>query len=94
MTPTPRYRYYRRTFLNRPRHHRGAYVIASVEHDGADHPFGETFLEITDCFNRVVLQFPLESARDRRNSVAKAQLLAEVCAEFAQALQAEANSAG
>jgi hypothetical protein len=89
-------RFYVRKFLNRPGHHAGAYVLAVVESalptDDPDR-YLEIDLEIADCSRRVNLEFPPWNARDRANSVRKARLLAEVLAEFADAVEAEADAA-
>lgn len=89
-------RYYVRKFLNRPGHHGGANVLASVEDTSKSAGDGDPAFvefEISDCFRRVGLDFPLRSSADRRNSLAKARLLAEVTARFLEALEAEAELA-
>lgn len=89
-------RYYVRKFLNRPGHHGGAYVLVEVEDtskstDHDDLAFIE--FEISDCFRRVGLDFPLHTAAERRNSLVKARLLADVTARFLEALEVEAELA-
>ncbi len=86
------YRFYVRKFLNRRGHHAAAYVYAVVEQARDDDAYTDdpTF-ELTDCFRRVELEFPLGSAADRANSVRKARLLAEAAVGFADALEAEAE---
>ena len=79
-------RYYVRKFLNRPGHHGGAYVIATVEQEWSE-------LEIADCSRHIRLEFPLDSRDDRSNSLRKAKLLADVGAQFLAALEAEAKAA-
>ena len=88
------YRFYRRQFLNLRGHHAGAYVLAVVEalpEDPTEESWREITLELTDCWRRVVFEFPLVTAADRRNSVRKARLLADVTAGFAEALAIEAD---
>lgn len=89
-------RFYARKFLNRPGHHAGAYVLAVVEQstvdDGPD-SYREISLEISDCFRRVDLEFPMGTASQRANSVRKARLLADVLVEFADAVAMEADFA-
>lgn len=85
-------RYYIRKFLNRPGHHGGAYVLASVEDttkssENGDSAFVE--FELSDCFHRIGLDFPLGTRIERGNSLAKARLLAEVTARFLESLEAE-----
>ena len=88
------YRFYRRQFLNLRGHHAGAYVLAVVEalpEDPTEENWREITLELTDCSRRVVFDFPLLTAADRRNSVRKARLLADATAGFAEALAIEAD---
>lgn len=92
----PKYRLYVRRFLNRRGHHAGAYVLASVSDTSTDQAKdAEAWIEfeIGDCARRVSLDFPLRDRSSRLNSVAKARLLAEVTARFAEALEAEADLA-
>jgi hypothetical protein len=91
------YRYYSRQFLNLRGHHGGAYVLAVVEalrpgEEDASWARELTF-ELSDCSRRVLLDFPLMNAADRRNSLRKARLLADVTARFAEALAVEAEIA-
>jgi hypothetical protein len=90
------YRFYCRRFLNLRGHHRGAYVLAVIEALGKDEPDDswarELSLEVADCSRRIVLDFPLHTAADRRNSLRKARLLADVTRELCDALEAEAES--
>ena len=79
-------RYYVRKFLNRPGHHGGAYVLATVEQEWSE-------LEIADCSRHIRLEFPLDSRSDRSNSIRKAKLLAKVAVDFLDALEAEAKAA-
>ena len=88
-------RYYARKFLNRKRHHAGAYVLAEVPRTragGGPEDLSWSTLEIADCSRRVSLDFPLER-HERANSVRKAYLLAEVVRRFADALAEEARLA-
>ena len=90
-------RFYVRKFLNRRGHHAGAYVLAVVKRteptDDPDTVWPYVELEIADCSRRVNLEFPLRSAADRSNSLRKARLLATVLADFADAIEAEADAA-
>lgn len=86
------YRFYSRKFLNLRGHHGGAYVLAVVQHTADDSPWSDIILELADCSRRVALEFPLYSAADRRNSVRKARLIAEIAAQFADAVEAEAQA--
>ncbi|MEX1046422.1 MAG: hypothetical protein WD757_03180 [Actinomycetota bacterium] len=86
-------RYSVRRFLNLAGHNGGAYVLAYVENtsgstDPDDHAYSR--LEIADCSERISLYFCLDEARDRRNSVRKARMLADVLDQFARAIEEEA----
>jgi hypothetical protein len=87
-------RFYIRRFLNRPGHHGGAYVLASVE-DTTKHKLedGDAWaeFELSDCSRRVSLEFPMSTKGERRNSLRKARLVAKAAADFAAALEAEAG---
>ena len=90
-------RFYIRRFLNRPGHHAGAYVLASVtdtsgwDPDSEGQPWIE--FEIADCSRRVSLDFPLHSGPERRNSLHKARLLLRTLEAFVAALEAEVRLA-
>lgn len=83
--------YYRRRFLNRPGHHRGAYVIADVtEVFGADGRWVDADLTISDCREVVVLDFAVylgSTAAERSNALAKARLLRDVVVAFTERLE-------
>lgn len=85
-------RFYARRFLNRPGHHGGAYVLASVE-DTTKYKLedGDAWaeFELADCARRISLEFPLTTGKERRNSLRKARLVAKVATEFADALEKE-----
>ena len=91
------YRFYSRRFLNLRGHHGGAYVLAVIEAlpkgEAESRWAREISLELADCSRRVSFEFPLTSASDRRNSLRKARLIAEVSARFAMALELEAQRA-
>jgi hypothetical protein len=90
------YRFYCRRFLNLKGHHGGAYVLAVIEAlpgQADDVRWGrDVSLELADCSRRVEFDFPLATASDRRNSIRKARLLADVTARFADALEIEAEA--
>jgi hypothetical protein len=89
-------RFYVRRFLNQPGHHGGGYLLASVEDTSrADDPEAESWIEfeLADCSRRISLEFPLRTRRDRRNSLRKARLLADVVSRFVAALEQEADLA-
>jgi hypothetical protein len=88
------YRIFVRRFLNARHQGAGAYVLASVADttgERGSYVRSDTRLEIGDCYRRVSLDFSTYTASERRNSVAKAKLLAEVLTRFAAALEQEAK---
>ena len=90
-----KYHVQRREFLNIFTTWR-AYIIASVE-DSSDvtscceehHNNAEVFFEIASCNDEIELHFSLATAKDRENSLYKANKLAEVVNEFRDALEKE-----
>ena len=50
---------YRRRFLNRPRHHLGAHVIAEVDVERPDSgaPYVDARLHLSDCSRHITLDF-------------------------------------
>ncbi len=80
--------YYRRAFLNLPRHHAGAHIIAEVdlsELDDRRNPYVDASLTIADCSRVVVLDFDSEGSR--ANCLRKARLLRDVLVAFVAALE-------
>ena len=86
--PTRRF-LYRRKFLNRPRHHAGANVIARVELEQVKErdPNIEASLSISDCRRSIELDFDIWSRADARNALHKAAVLRDVLEEYVSALQ-------
>src|SRR5687767_7609363 len=88
-------RFYFRRFLNRPGHHGGAYLLASVEDTSRRDDDGESGawieFELADCSRRVRLEFPLGTRRDRLNSTRKAHLLLTAVEAFVAAVDEEAR---
>ena len=89
-----------RRFLNYPRHFYGAYVIAVVgdtstcRKSGCDHLWcGDIQLRISDCDRVCSLDFDLDSAAARRNSLHKVTVLIETLIRFREALEIEAERA-
>jgi hypothetical protein len=83
-----------RRFLNRPSHHRGAYIVARVPYMGpcrdkhCSHLFcADVVFDIADCSRVVHLEFDLDTASQRRNALAKANTLVEVTTRFRDALE-------
>jgi len=67
-------------------------VFAEVESSqGGEYRFGHYMLSIADCRRRIELEFSLSTARARRQSLAKVDLLIEVLNSFRKALLREAQ---
>lgn len=89
----------RREFLNLPGFHADAYVVAYVEdteereiqksYSTWRNPEPRLILEISDCSNRISLEFELDNALNRKNSFHKIDTLIEVLTEFRAGLAAE-----
>jgi hypothetical protein len=87
-----RFSYRRRTFLTPPSTGFISYVLAEVESsEEGEYKGGHYLLAIADCHRRIELEFCLTTARTRRQSLAKIDLLIEVLSEFRTALAAEAQ---
>jgi hypothetical protein len=86
-----------RTRLNRPAFDGGAHVRAFVE-DTSDRrirgrrlPSPRLKLRITDCTNRIHLEFSVDSVSARENSLHKIETLIAALGRFRRALAAEAE---
>jgi hypothetical protein len=80
----------RRVFLSPASTGYTSYVLAAVEssQDG-EYRFGHYMLSLADCRRRIELEFFLGTALDRRQSVAKIDLLLNVLTAFRSALVTE-----
>ena len=80
--------FYRRRFLNRPRHHLGAHVIAEVdvERPDARAPYVDARLHLSDCSRHIVLDFSAYDRREAENALRKVAVLRAVLDEFAEGL--------
>ena len=79
---------YRRRFLNRPRHHLGAHVIAEVdvERPDAGAPYVDARLHLSDCSRHFTLDFSAYDRREAENALRKVAVLRAVLDEFADGL--------
>jgi hypothetical protein len=69
-----------------------SYVLADVESsNGGEYRSGTYVITLADCRRQIELEFSLATARDRRHSLAKIDLLLDVFIEFGKALQKEAQ---
>jgi hypothetical protein len=82
----------RRVFLASVSTSSTSYVLAEVESSqGGEYRYGHYMLSLADCRRRIELEFSLGSARSRRQSVKKLDLLINVLNAFRQALVKEAE---
>jgi hypothetical protein len=58
---------------------------------GGEYKYGHYMLTLADCRRQIHFEFPLMTARDRKNSLAKIDLLLEIFIAFRTALQKEAQ---
>lgn len=90
-----RFSYRRRTFLAPASTGFTSYVLAEVESSGGgEYRCGHYMLTLADCRWRIDLEFCLSTALQRRQSLAKIDLLLEVLSAFRAALATEAQLIG
>ena len=79
---------YRRRFLNRPRHHLGAHVIAEVELERPDTgaSYVDARLHLSDCSRHITLDFSAYDRREAENALRKVAVLRAVLADFEEGL--------
>ena len=86
-----------RTILNRPDFDGGAHVRAFVEDTSAHRlrrrrlPSPRLKLRIADCVNKVNLEFSVDTAELRENSLFKIETLLDALTRFREALAAESE---
>jgi len=86
------YSFRRRVFLASISTGFTSYVMAEVESSrGGEYKFGNYIVSIADCHRRIELEFLLSTARFRRHSLAKIDLLIEVLTGFRLALKKESD---
>ena len=87
---------YRRRFLNRPRHHLGAHVIAEVEieRSSSSRPYVSADLHVSDCSRHITLDFSAETRAEATNALRKVAILRAVLADLEVALSAAVEEAG
>ena len=85
-------RFYRRRFLNRPRHHQGAHLIAEIELKKYNKTWWiDADVHLADCFRCVDLDFNIDSRATERNALRKIALLREILTDFETELQSAVN---
>ena len=87
---------YRRRFLNRPRHHLGAHVIAEVDVERPDGgvAYVDARLHLSDCSRHITLDFSAYDRRDAENALRKVAVLRAVLDEFEEGLARGLTDAG
>ena len=84
--------YRKRVFLVPMSTGQTSYVFAEVESShGGEYKWGHYMLSLADCRRRIELEFFLGTARARRQSLAKLDLLLQVLNAFRTALSSEAQ---
>ena len=84
--------YRKRVFLNSIKNGAPSFIQAVADDsDEGTYLLGNYLLIIADCDRRILLEFCLANAKQRKTSLAKIDRLARVVNEFRQALHAEAN---
>jgi hypothetical protein len=86
----PKHRFYRRRFLNRPRYHQGAHVIADVELRTYDDGTAavDASVHLADCRHCIDIDFDVCSKDEVSNALRKITILREVLDEFETAFTA------
>src|SRR5690348_11030227 len=81
--------FYRRRFLNRPRHHLGAHIIATVDVETFDDgtPYVDARLHLSDCSHHLTLDFSAYDLRDADNALRKVARLRSVLADYEDGLR-------
>jgi hypothetical protein len=76
--------YYRRRFLNRPRRHLGAHVIAEIDLEWPQKgtPYVDARLHLSDCSRHIDLDFSTYNRRDAENALRKLAILRDVLTEY------------
>ena len=88
----PKFCYLKRTFLEGPSSHGSSYILAEIESsNNGSNKHGTNRLIVADQGRRIELLFFLNTPQERRRSLKKAELLAEIINRFCQTLQEEAE---
>lgn len=85
------FRYYRRSFLNRPGHHATAFIYATVPCTKPDDDEDTCYptLTIADCSRSISLSIDCESEDAMNNSLYKLDMLITSLTEFREAVRIE-----
>ncbi len=86
------YRYYRRSFINKPGFHATAFVYATVSKTRADDESGcYTNLDIADCNRSISLSIDCDGEASIANSLYKLDTLIDTLTEFREAFKKECD---
>lgn len=89
----PHFAYCERVFLDPPTTGKNSYICAIAESsDGGTNEAGDYVLILADCHHAIELEFSLVSRKEREESLAKVDILAEVFNRFREALHNEAKA--
>ena len=88
----PKFCYLKRKFLEGPQSRGSSYILAEIESSNkGTNKHGSNRLIVADRGRRIELLFHLNTQRERRRSLKKAELLAAIINGFCETLQAEAD---
>lgn len=89
----PQFAYCERVFLHPPTTGKNSYICAIAESsEGGTNEVGDYVLILADCHHAVELEFSLVNPKEREESLAKIDTLAEVVNRFREALHTEAKT--
>jgi hypothetical protein len=89
----PHFAYCERVFLHPPTTGKNSYICAIAESsEGGTNEAGDYALILADCHHAIELEFSLVSPKEREESLAKIDTLAEVVKRFRDALHSEAEA--
>ncbi|HEY4426041.1 MAG TPA: hypothetical protein VGN10_17655 [Pyrinomonadaceae bacterium] len=85
--------YCERVFLHPPTTGKNSYICAIAESsEGGTNKAGDYALILADCHHAIELEFSLINPKEREESLAKIDTLAEVVNRFREALHTEAKA--
>jgi len=89
----PQFAYRKRVFLHPPTTGKNSYLCAIAESSyGGKIKDGDYVLILADCHRAVEIEFSLVSDKERKESLAKIDTLAEIVNRFREALHGEAKA--
>ena len=92
MKHSEKFSYRKRLFLMPKSTGVPSFIMAEVESsNGGEYSCGHYMITLADCRRQIELEFPLTTAKSRRHSLAKIDLLLRVLVDFGTALQKEAQ---